>query len=395
MRVLTLLSITLSAFNVSAADYKDIWWNPSQSGMGFNFAQVDDTLFGAWYFYGDDGKATFLTFSGQISKYALSGNLYRNTGPAPSARYDASLVKSAAVGTMQLNFNPDNRNKADFQYVFEGKSGTIPLERFSFKDNSASLNKTFDGEVFGMDATSPLPANFAFELKNGNFKLTRQLSNGNCIFEGIYTPVVEAISAAGTYRCTDMSSGNFSAPKMRVTEESVYVGQLTRTSSAGVMVTETHTGMFIPKTNWITLSGKTLDVSGASSACSNKDFRARYILQIGISSIVFTGADNVTTGTTSDPNFCTPGKMSTETIDIASLKLLDPSDPLVQCIPGCDVSTLNQTWTGTDVDGRFYRGTIKHVLGSNLIETTKQVLSNPKYPGVTQFDLWTETITIR
>lgn len=153
--------------------------------------------------------------------------------------------------------------------------------------------------------------------------------------------------------------------------------------------------MFIPKTNWVTLSGKTLDVSGASSVCSNKEFRTRYILQIGISSIIFTGADNFNPGTAGDPNFCTPGKTTNEVIDIASAKLLDPSDAILQCIPGCDVSTLNQTWTGTDEDGRFYRGTIKHVLGSNLIEATKQVLSNPKYPGVTQFDLWTETITIR
>lgn len=217
-RKLILIALLVPSLSSAAADYKDIWWNPAQSGMGFNLAQIDDTVFGAWYFYADDGKATFLTFAGQVSNNALTGALYRNTGPAPSPRYDANLVASSAVGTMQLNFNPDNRNAATFQYVFDGKSGAIALERFSFKDNSASLNKNFVGEVFGIDPSSPLPGNFAFELNAGNFKLTRQLASGNCIFEGRYTPVVEAISAMGTYRCTDMSSGSFVAPKLRLTE---------------------------------------------------------------------------------------------------------------------------------------------------------------------------------
>ena len=44
-----------------AGDYKDIWWNASQSGMGFNLSQVGNTVFGAWYFYADSGRASIRT----------------------------------------------------------------------------------------------------------------------------------------------------------------------------------------------------------------------------------------------------------------------------------------------------------------------------------------------
>ena len=44
-----------------AGDYKDIWWNASQSGMGFNLSQVGNTVFGAWYFYAGIGLASIRT----------------------------------------------------------------------------------------------------------------------------------------------------------------------------------------------------------------------------------------------------------------------------------------------------------------------------------------------
>ena len=121
-----------------ASDYKDIWWNAAQSGMGLNLTQVGKTVFGAWYFYADNGQPTFLTFSGEIQNNRLSGALYRNTGPAPSANYDASRVKSAAVGNAVMVFSASDPNSARFEYAFEGKSGTMDLQRFSFVDNAPS-----------------------------------------------------------------------------------------------------------------------------------------------------------------------------------------------------------------------------------------------------------------
>jgi hypothetical protein len=371
-----------------AGDYKDIWWNASQSGMGFNLSQVGNTVFGAWYFYADSGQPTFLTFSGEIQNNRLSGALYRNTGPAPSANYDASRVQSAAVGNAVMVFSANDPHVARFEYAFEGKTGAIDLQRFSFVDNAPSLNKDFDGMVYGINASSGIPANFNFSIGSGQFKLTREITTGSCVFEGTYVPQSEAVSARGSYRCTDLSAGTFVAPRLRVTPEGVYVGQITKTSSAGQVTNETHTGMGLASVAVLDFTGKTVRVSGSSSDCSNKDFRTQFVFQITATTLAFTGSDStITDSNASDPNFCRSGPSVYELYSLAELRAMEPSDPFLQCLPKCNVATFNQSWTGIDPDGRTYRGTFQHTPGTQLIYHTKQILQDPRQPGRASFPL--------
>ncbi len=53
--VFSLLGLMTHLPAAVAGDYKDIWWNASQSGMGFNLSQVGNTVFGAGFFYEDSG----------------------------------------------------------------------------------------------------------------------------------------------------------------------------------------------------------------------------------------------------------------------------------------------------------------------------------------------------
>jgi hypothetical protein len=389
--VFSLLGLVTHHPFAMAGDYKDIWWNASQSGMGFNLSQVGNTVFGAWYFYADSGQPTFLTFSGEIQNNRLSGPLFRNTGPAPSANYDASRVQSAAVGNAVMVFSANDPHVARFEYAFEGKTGTIDLQRFSFVDNSPSLNKDFDGMVYGINTSSGIPANFNFSLGNGKFKLTREITTGSCVFEGTYVAQSEAVSARGNYRCTDLSVGTFVAPRLRVTPEGVYVGQIIKTSSAGQLATETHSGMGLASSAVLDFTGKTVRISGSSSWCSNKDFRTSYVFQITATTLTFSGSDHVITeGNSSAPNFCRLGPPVYEFHSLAALRVMEPSDPFIQCLPKCDTAALNQTWTGVDSDGRTFRGTFQHTPGTQLIYHTKQVLQNPRYPGNTSFPLESE-----
>ena len=389
--VFSLLGLVTHVPFAVAGDYKDIWWNASQSGMGFNLSQVGSTVFGAWYFYADSGQPTFLTFSGEIQNNRLSGPLFRNTGPAPSANYDASRVQSAAVGNAVMVFSANDPHVARFEYAFEGKTGTIDLQRFSFVDNSPSLNKDFDGMVYGINTSSGIPANFNFSLGSGQFKLTREITTGSCVFEGTYVPQSEAVSARGSYRCSDLSAGTFVAPRLRVTPEGVYVGQIIKTSSAGQLATETHSGMGLASSAVLDFTGKTVRISGSSSWCSNKDFRTSYVFQITATTLTFSGSDHVITeGNSSSPNFCRLGPPVYEFHSLAALRVMEPSDPFIQCLPKCDTAALNQTWTGVDSDGRTFRGTFQHTPGTQLIYHTKQVLQNPRYPGNTSFPLESE-----
>jgi hypothetical protein len=108
-------------------------------------------------------------------------------------------------------------------------------------------------------------------------------------------PQSEAVSARGSYRCTDLSAGTFVAPRLRVTPEGVYVGQITKTSSAGQLATETHTGMSLASLTVLDFTGKTIRVSISTSWCSNKDYKKSYVLQVTATTLTFSGSDTTIT----------------------------------------------------------------------------------------------------
>jgi hypothetical protein len=138
----TLLALVLclaSGLTHATNNYQDWWWNPAQSGMGLNVGQQNDTIFVAWFNYGDDSKASFLTMGGVLSGNTLTGTLFRGTGPVPGPNYNPALVKQTAVGTASITFN--SNNDATLTYSYDNKSGSMPLQRFSFA--SPNLNQTW------------------------------------------------------------------------------------------------------------------------------------------------------------------------------------------------------------------------------------------------------------
>ena len=128
-----------SGFSQATNNYQDWWWNPAQSGMGLNVGQQNDTIFVAWFNYGEDTKASFLTMGGVLSGNTLTGPLYRNTGPVPGPNYNPALVKQTAVGTATITFN--SNNDATLTYSYDNKGGSMALQRFSFAN--PNLNQTW------------------------------------------------------------------------------------------------------------------------------------------------------------------------------------------------------------------------------------------------------------
>lgn len=379
-----------------ASDYKDMWWNPRLSGMGLNISQIGNTLFGAWYHYTDNGQPTFLTFAGIPENNVLNTPLYRSTGAAPGPDYDPARVQTRAVGNVQLLFNPLTPNQIRFQYNFEGKQGTIELERFSFADSSASLRYPFEGMVYG---TRDRPGEFAlfdFTLNNQQFQLKQTTSQTECEYRGQYLPASDAVNAYGSFSCSDGLTGTFTAPRLRVTAEGVYVGQIMRTDSQGRQDTQTHAGIRRENNGMLDLTGRTLASETKHSKCSNVDFRTRFNLTFASETVTFSGSDRVITdSSSSDPNFCTSGPAVTELLYYAALRIEEPDDPFVQCMPRCNVSTLNQRWSGIDPDNRRYNGSVQHTPGSKIIVTTKQITYDPRVPTKTDWGTATTIYVIQ
>ena len=118
-----------------AADYSDIWWNPSESGWGVSITQQHQTLFAVWYAYGADGQSSWYVLPGGawISGDTYSGTLYR-AASAPvsflSGAFDPAAVTRTPVGTLALRFL--NADSAVLSWSIDGVAGAKPIARQGF-----------------------------------------------------------------------------------------------------------------------------------------------------------------------------------------------------------------------------------------------------------------------
>lgn len=236
----------LSLVPAHATDkYKDVWWNPTMSGMGFNLTQIGSFLFGYWYTFEDDGSPTYFTFGGSVINNALVSPLYRSTGVPPGPGYDPAQVATEPAGQMRLDFSATNSNSAVFNYTYGAKKGAINLERFSFLDNTAALNGYFEGVTFGAGYFTSDDGSFTITAANGTIKIKRtSFFDGTCEFDGPYTLSGAAINASGTYRCSNWTEGTFTAERLRVTEEGLYIGTIFKQQKGAAQKSvELHTGI--------------------------------------------------------------------------------------------------------------------------------------------------------
>jgi len=193
----------------AANNYQDWWWNPAQSGMGLNIGQQNDTIFVAWFNYGDDTKASFLTMGGVLNGNTLTGPLLRNTGPVPGPNYNPAQVKQIAVGTATITFN--SNNDATLTYSYDNKGGTMALQRFSFAEpnfnqtwtvidaytNTGCMNSSLNGSVTkaqSIRSQKGTGSNFTFTIND--------LDGANmCIAAMSFQPTGSRGTASGTAAC--------------------------------------------------------------------------------------------------------------------------------------------------------------------------------------------------
>jgi len=123
----------------AATDYTDTWWSAGggEPGWGVNLTQQKDFIYGTFYIYGQDGKATWLTAqmsrdgTGEIFK----GGLYRVTGTwygAPTWNgYQITQVGDATF-TASSAYDGELRNTVD------GSTITKRIERLKLVDLSVA-----------------------------------------------------------------------------------------------------------------------------------------------------------------------------------------------------------------------------------------------------------------
>ena len=155
------LAVLLIGAPARAENYTDWWWGGSaQSGQGVNVGQHGGMIFASWFTYDESGAGMWVVFSGPLeaSGTAVSGTLYRTTGPALGSAFDPAKVVAAPVGTGKLTFA--DMHNASFDWSVDGKSGTLALVRQSYGATSIAGNYEgiTDGEISCSDMmTGPGP----------------------------------------------------------------------------------------------------------------------------------------------------------------------------------------------------------------------------------------------
>jgi hypothetical protein len=112
----------------------DIWWGgPAQNGWGLSLTEQEGNLFGAWFTYDADGRATWfeLPAGRWIDATTWTGNVYRTAASGwLFDTFDPASVQEVLVGTATLRFADGSH--AEFSYSVEGHQGTVQVQRFSY-----------------------------------------------------------------------------------------------------------------------------------------------------------------------------------------------------------------------------------------------------------------------
>ncbi len=95
------------AGNTAPFKVNDLWWGGvAEDGWGINLAQQQGNVFGVWYTYGADGKATwFVLPAGTWTGNTFEGKIYSTTGSSWFGVYDQTKVLVTELGSLKFTFS--------------------------------------------------------------------------------------------------------------------------------------------------------------------------------------------------------------------------------------------------------------------------------------------------
>ena len=127
-RLLLACLAACTASCAEAADYSDIWWNPTESGWGVNFAQNENFIFATFFIYGPNSAPTWYTGQMSLSGAVYTGPLYATTGPYFGVvPFNPAQVTIAQVGT--VTFQPTAADVGTLSYNVGAVSVTKTIQR--------------------------------------------------------------------------------------------------------------------------------------------------------------------------------------------------------------------------------------------------------------------------
>ena len=182
--ITTLLVLSILAMNLSAGQYKGMWWaspGDSEPGWGINLEHQDDTIFASWYTYDSHGDAWWLTATlVDDGNGVFYGDAYETHGPSfDSIPFDGNQVTHRRVGWMAVQFADRNNGYFDYEInqVRQGKrielytfaEEQIMIEEIEYNDDRGDATTFLIGETaFGNLSSSSDEDWFSVEINSQN-----------------------------------------------------------------------------------------------------------------------------------------------------------------------------------------------------------------------------------
>jgi hypothetical protein len=185
-RLLLSLFLLTAAFRAEAVDYTGLWFNPAESGYGYNLVQSDNYIFATFFVYGPNGQPTWysagLDYDGNGH---FTGNLNATVGTYFAAPWNPANFGGVAVGT--ATFTPSTTNVYSGTMVMQVNGAPVVSKQIEMQTLkvivlSGNYNGGQSGSYFGCTNAAD---NFSY-IDRYDLVVT-QLANGNATFDFGYT----------------------------------------------------------------------------------------------------------------------------------------------------------------------------------------------------------------
>lgn len=180
----------------------DMWFDPAESGWGFNVIHQGDTLFGTLFVYASDGQPKWFVasnLSGGPTTY--SGALHECAGPYFGGPFSAGPVACREVGPMRFELG---ESSATVDYTVDGVRVAKQVRRFTFRRATAS--GAYRGSMIQPAAAGAAVAgrhDWTLRIQDNGSAVTMDVSSdsGQCDYTGTASHDGQLEIVSGTYRC--------------------------------------------------------------------------------------------------------------------------------------------------------------------------------------------------
>jgi hypothetical protein len=215
-----------SALPAGATDYTDIWWNPTESGWGVNFAQNGNFIFATFFVYGPPSNApTWVT--GQLTlgtDGGFTGPLYATTGPwYGTVPFDPAQVTINQVGN--ATFHPTAADTGTLIYNVGPVQVSKSIQRQTLAPIPLAGNYVGGGALTESGCPNPAdngsaqgPMNIQVTEATGLVDVTFDFFGAaSCSFAGSPTQTGQLLTFPATYTCSNGFHASATVYELRAT----------------------------------------------------------------------------------------------------------------------------------------------------------------------------------